>query len=74
MVAEEEEQNAVNVLFVFISHQGFEALGGARRSHHDGAVVAGLEGFLVFLRPDEAEHGFVQELVLLLEDDDKGVN
>lgn len=48
-------------------HQGFKALCSAGGSHHDGTiVVGGLEGFLVFLCPDETQHGFVQELVLLL--------
>lgn len=53
------------------SHQRLQALGGAGGSHHDGAVVVGgLEGFLVFLRPDETQHGFVQELILLLQNSD----
>lgn len=46
----------------------FEALCGAGTSHHDGSVVVrGLQGFLVLLRPDETQHGLVQELVLLLQ-------
>lgn len=52
-------------------HQGFKALGGAGSSHHDGTVVVGLEGFVVFLCPDETQHGFVQKLVLLLENNNR---
>ncbi|KAG7219639.1 hypothetical protein INR49_007196 [Caranx melampygus] len=45
-------------------HQGFKALCGAGGSHHDRPVVVGrLKGFLIFLRPDETQHGSVQELV-----------
>lgn len=59
--------NKSSLCFLGRLHQGFKALGSAGGSHHDGTVVVrGLEGFLVFLRPDETQHGFVQELVLLL--------
>lgn len=75
LVSNEEEQNAAAHLWKFLVclNQGLKALSDARRSHHDGTIVAGLQGFLVFLCPDETQHGFVQELVLLLENDNKTV-
>lgn len=72
-VYEVEGLKAVALFFSFFKffvgglHQGFKALCSAGGSHYDGPVdVGGLEGFLIFLRPDETQHGSVQELVLLL--------
>jgi len=51
-------------------HQGRQALcSSAGGSHHnEGTVVVwGLEGLLIFLFPDETQHGGVQEPVLLLQ-------
>lgn len=75
--AEEEKSNVVAhlksslclLVYLFFGqlHQGFKALCCAGSSHHDSAVVVGLEGFLIFLRPNETQHGSVQKLILLLE-------
>lgn len=49
-------------------HQRLKAFGGAGSAHHNGPIaVGGLEGLLVFLSSNEAEHGFVQKLELILE-------
>lgn len=54
-------------------HKRLKAFSSAGSAHHNGAIaVGGLEGLLVFLSTNEAEHGFVQKLELVLEHKKKG--
>lgn len=48
-------------------NERLEALSGAGSRHNGPVGVRGAQGILVFLRPDEAQKGSVQEVVVLLQ-------